>query len=115
MKLKYCKCGCGSIIKNNRIWIKNHDKIGKKYMLGYKPSKETRQKISIAITGIKRSEKTKEKMRLIQQNMSILTKQKMSLAKKGIKLSEKHKKNIGLSLIGRVSGMKGKHHTEETK
>lgn len=38
-----------------------------------------------------------------------------SLLLKGRKLTEEHKLKISLSQRGRVSGMKGKHHTEEAK
>jgi hypothetical protein len=40
---------------------------------------------------------------------------KMSASKKGKNLSEEHKKNISLGLVGQVSGMKGKNHSESAK
>jgi len=43
------------------------------------------------------------------------TRRKQSDAHKGIHLSEEHKRNIGLSQVGRVSPMKGKVHSEESK
>lgn len=67
--------------------------------------------------GYKPTEKTKENMRLaaLGRVMSEGQKDKLRKAHKGKKLSEIHKINIGEGNKGRISGMKGKKHTEKAK
>ena len=75
--------------------------------IGYKQTKEHKEKSASSCKGLHRSE---------------ITKKKMSESSKGEKnpmfgkhFSEKHKKKISKASIGRVSGMKGKHHSKESK
>lgn len=86
------------------------------------PSEETRRKISEAGKGKKRSEETKQKMRKPKslehrlniskgkkgKSMSVDAIKRMSETRTGCKLSEEHKKKIGLA-------SKGRHHSEKTK
>ena len=70
----------------------------KRWNEGIKWSDEVRNKISIGNKG---------------KIISNETKLKISHANKGIKLSKEHKEKI--IRTGKPSGMKGKHHTDETK
>jgi len=67
---------------------------------GHKDSAETRKKKSDSRKGIKYSEETLRRM---------------SESHKGKTLSEENKKGISLSLLGRPSPMRGRHHTEEAR
>lgn len=59
---------------------------------------ENKQKLSKLYKGVPKSEETKAKMKLAQQNMSEDTKLKMSLATKGKPKSESHKNSIQKAL-----------------
>lgn len=99
-------------------------------------SAESRAKISAATMGmarskgLKRSEATKEKLRLIALNRPQFTfagqthtpevRAKMGNSHRGKPLSEEHKRSLSLVLMGnkRAVGNQiwlGRHHTEETK
>lgn len=69
---------------------------------GYKHSKETKLKISIARIGKHHSKETKRKMGLAHKGKhhSEATKKKMSIAMKGRKYSEEHRRNHSLAKKG---------------
>lgn len=71
-----------------------------KHKSGWKHSIETRSKISKSHTG---------KVHSNEHNESIC------LARLGTHLSEETKRKIGVSQLGRVSGMRGKKHSAESK
>lgn len=48
LKISHCKCGCGELAKPGKTYIFGHSMIGKKL------SEETKNRISIAHTGMKR-------------------------------------------------------------
>ena len=66
---------------------------------GYIPTKEQNEKISRALTGIKRSEKTKIKMSLVKKGKTFTEehKEKLRQAKLGRPLSEEHRKNMSIT------------------
>ena len=92
-------------------------------MVGYVPSKETREKLSKANKGKKRPELSK---RMIGENNhfygkthSLESREKMSKARKGKTFSQEHKDKLSKSLKGKMAGenhfMFGKTHSKETK
>ncbi len=95
---KFCECGCGTVIKSDRKFVRGHALKGKKF------SEEHRRKMSLALKGRispnkgkHHSEETKRKISLAARNMSAETKRKMSLAGKGRIFSEEHKRKMSLS------------------
>lgn len=70
-------------------------------------SKEVKNKISIANTGKKRSEKTKKKISELKKGKITWMKGKKHTKETLKKMSESHK--------GKVTWIKGKHHSNETK
>lgn len=72
---------------------------------GYKPSLETRQKLSLANFGKLRSHETKSKMSLSFKGRVISdeTRQKLSLANTGKHLSDETKAKMSISLKGRIT------------
>lgn len=120
--------------KNNKYGYNLTD--GGEGCVGRKISDKTREKMRIAATGRKHTEKTKELLRKInldkipvniEQLKTIHTgvplseehKRKISEAKKGVPFSEEHKKNMSKSHKGLLAGEKnpfyGKKHTKEVK
>ena len=58
------------------------------------PTKSTREKISIAHTGMRHTEETLEKLRHAKKNVSYETRQRQRVAKLGKKLSNYHREKI---------------------
>jgi len=80
-------------------------------------SKEQAHKLRQSITGIHLSDEHKAKLRLalLGKKRSDEIKNKISSSKKGKMFSIEHIENLRLSHLGLSSGMKGKHHSEESK
>lgn len=72
--------------------------------LGKKHSEESKEKISHSLTGKQKGKITSE-----------ATKAKISASLKGRKLTDEQKYNLAQSRAGKVTGMTGKSHSEETK
>jgi hypothetical protein len=123
-EIKYCKCGCGQIVKKKFI-IGHHlfgennpakkPGIGKKISeakKGHLVSEETRKKISESFK--KRGGHPFRGTILSKEH-----KEKISIANKGKKRTEEAKKNISLAHIGintkENHPMWGKKHSEESK
>lgn len=95
-----CQCGCGKntnyrnsgkLSINNSRFIFGHHTNG---MKGKRHTEEAKRKVGDASLGHKLNKKSRMKIRK---------------ALKGKPKSEEHKKNLSISLIGKVSGAKGKH------
>ena len=76
-------------------------------------SKESIEKIRKKNKGLKRSEKTKNKIRQLKLNMSDETKQK--IGKSSRNRSDESNYRCGSSNRGKITWMKGKNHSEESK
>lgn len=84
-----------------------------KWMIGKHPSKETREKISNKLKGIKLSEETRKKISIaLQGKHSNMTGKHHSEETKN-KMSESRKKYI--KIYGHPKGMLGKHFSKEAK
>jgi group I intron endonuclease len=81
--------------------------------LGVKRSQETKDKISVKLTGISRSQETKDKISKSKLGVSI-DGTNMNKDKIGVPLSITHKENIRLSLLGRVISEEQKKQISET-
>ena len=68
---------------------------------GWHHSEDTKQRISKATTGVKKSDKTKERMRQAQLNQSLETRQKIRDTLTGTKHTEERKQKISMSMKGR--------------
>lgn len=75
-------------------------------------TEETKEKIRIANTGKHRSEETKEKMRI---NHADISGENNPNYGNRYQLSEETKEKMRRAKLGKSSGIKGKHHTEEVK
>jgi len=132
-EIKYCECGCGQEVKQNKWnkkwnkYINGHNSFGNKHALGHKPTKETKRKLSEILKGrifskehcqklskirkgTKLSEETKRKLSEAHRGRlaSNKTKQKMSISQKGRKHSEKTKLKMSLSQQNRSEDTKNK-------
>lgn len=115
-----CECGCGEEVKEGRRYVRHHHLKGKKlskehkekiskslegnqFAKGFKHTKETRKKVSIAGLGKKRSKETCSKLSEVAKNRkySAETREKLSkVAKKRI-FSLETREKIGLAAKGR--------------
>ena len=84
---------------------------------GYKPSEETRRKISKSGKGKKRSTETRRKISESRKGkkLSTETRRKISESMKGKKHSEESRRKMSESLKGKPSWNKGKKLSEETR
>lgn len=88
--------------------------------IGYKHSKESKNKMSVSRSGYKWSEESKKRFSEKKKGFNSYwpneeTKMKMSLASKGRKHTEETKRKLSLAAKGRVSPNKGKPMSEEQK
>jgi len=95
IKIKYCKCGCGQIVKLGNKYINGHNLKTKKY------SEKTRKKISKALTGRKLTDEHKKNLRIATkkqwQNSEFREKARNILCKHHIYLKENNDEIILLS------------------
>lgn len=90
-----CKCGCGSETKF--FGGKFMDYVGCHFHIGREKSSAHRENLRLAMTGLKRSEETKQKMSLSHKKHYVEHPERAaahSLAMKGVPKSEKHKRKI---------------------
>lgn len=92
-----CQC-CSCKSKRGELKGRNHPNFGK---IGY--------------WGDKKNPEQSKRMKGNNPMESLKSREKVGLSKKNKKFSEKHIKNLSKSHKGKLSGRKGKHHSDETK
>jgi hypothetical protein len=100
--IKYCKCGCGQIVKVGNKFINGHNWKNKKRQPF---STEHKQKISKKLSGRRLSKEHREKVILNLNRKGLL----------GKKQTQEHKIKRGLYKTGKEHPRFNKHHTQKTK
>lgn len=112
----FCLCGCGKLAKSGNEFVHGHNaKNGNHPMLGRKHSEETRKKLSESHKG--------QIPWIAGKTHSPEVRKRLSESHKGVPLSKEHCQSlsrVGLGkphpgAKGRISLMKGRHHSEEAK